>query len=461
MAATTAKPKLNRWTKLAFGAGDLGPAIETAIYGFFLNYFLLNVAGLNPARAGTILLIAKSWDAVNDPLIGALTDRTRTRWGRRRPWLLFGAIPFGVAYFLLWLVPALNADGKFWYYLIMAIILDTAYSAVNVPYTALTPELSDDYDERTSLNTYRFGFSILGGIIAAALHNVIVGALGNATGWMVSAGIWSVFMTVPSLITFAFTRESHFSAEDAPKGPGYFEGLKIAFSNKAFVSVTLIFLLSWLSLQFVQNNLKLYVEQWVHAGEYFTFLIVGVQFASFLFMLMWARISQRIGKQRVYYAGMAVWVLISIVLFFVRPGQVILLFALAILAGVGVSVAYLVPWSMLPDVVEMDELETGQRREGIYYGFFVFMQKLGLGLGLAISNYVLELAGYVNPPPGSDVVPEQPESVLLALRIFVSFAPAAILLLSFLAVRAYPITREKHQAMLDELARRRAAQQTA
>lgn len=446
--------KLSRWTKLAFGVGDLGPAIVAAINGFFLNAFLLDVAGLRPAAVGTIFLIAKIWDAVNDPIIGALTDRTRSRWGRRRPWLLFAAIPFGLAFFLQWIVPPLGDVEKFFYYLVVAILLDSAYTAVNVPYAALTPELSHDYDERTSLSSYRFSFSILGGVLAAFLHTIILGFYDNPfQGYMSSAAVWAFFIIIPNFITFAFTREVHY-LEERPKGPGFFEGLKIAFRNKAFVYVTVIYLLSWLSIQFVQNNLLLYVKYWIGAEEQFGILILAVQFSAFVFLLFWTRVSQRIGKKSVYFMGMAFWVLVAIGLFFVQPGQVGLLFFLAILAGAGVSIGYLIPWSMLPDVIELDELETGQRREGIFYGFFVFLQKLGISLGIAISNYALELTGYINQVPGNPQ-PIQPDNALLALRIFVSLAPAAILLISFWVVAAYPITRESHQSMRAELERRR------
>jgi len=449
--------KLSPLTKLAFGVGDLGPAIVTAINGFFLNAFLLDVAGLRPGVAGAIFLIVKIWDAVNDPIMGALTDRTRTRWGRRRPWLLFGAIPFGVFFFLQWIVPPLNDFGKFWYYLVVALFLDTAYTAVNVPYASLTPELTHDYDERTSLSSYRFSFSILGGVLAAFLHTIIVGAFASVfTGYAVSAAIWAFFLIVPNFITFAFTRESHFK-EERPQGPGFVEGLRVAFANRAFIYVTLIYMLSWLSIQFVQTNLVLYVKYWIGAESQFGPLVLAVQVSTFLFVLLWTRVSRRIGKQSTYYIGITFWIAVEIVLFFVQPGQVPLLFVLAVLAGAGVSIGYLIPWSMLPDVIELDELQTGQRREGVFYGFFVFLQKFGISLGLALSNFILEAAGYINQVPGGEV-PAQPPPVLMALRIFVSLVPALILLASFLVVRAYPITREKHAQMRLELARRRAGQ---
>jgi glycoside/pentoside/hexuronide:cation symporter, GPH family len=452
-----APARLSILQKLAFGVGDLGPAIFTAIKGFFLQAFLLEVAGLRPATAALIFLIVNIWDGINDPIIGRLSDRTRSRWGRRRPWLLFGALPFGILYFLYWQVPQLGEAGKFWYYLIVAILFDTTYTAINVPYSALTPELSKDYDERTSLNSYRFSFSILGGVAAASLHGLIVNSFGarSVTGYQISAAIWAVLFTTSVLLTFFFTRETHFQESEKQEGPGFFEGLRIAFSNRAFVYTTLIFLLSWLALQFIQGNLLLYVQYWHGAVKQFPTLILSIQVSSFVWLLIWARISQRIGKQRVYYVGAAVWIVILVALYFLQPGQITLLYVLGILAGIGVSIAYLVPWSLLPDVIEMDEMETGQRREGVFYGFFVFLQKLGLSLGLALSSLALEAAHYINPVEGQPL-PEQPASVLTALRIFVSLVPAVILVLSFIPVYLYPITREKHAKMLAQLAARKA-----
>ena len=447
--------KLSRATKLAYGVGDLGPAIVASVNGFFLNAFLLDVAGLRPGAVGIIFLIVKIWDSVNDPLIGSISDRTNTRWGRRRPWLLFGAIPFGLAFLLHWLVPPLGATGKFWYYLIVAILLDTGFTAVNVPYTALTAELTKDYDERTVLNSYRFSFSILGGMVAAFLHGIIVSGFDNVlTGNAISAAIWAFFIINSNFVTFAFTKESDFD-ETADDGPGFFAGMRIVFGNRAFINVTIIYLMSWLCIQFVQANLLLYVRYWVGAEDQFAFLILAVQISAFLFLLFWAWLSGRIGKKNIYYVGMTFWVVVEIALFFVQPGQVTLLFVLAFLAGGGVSIGYLVPWSMLPDVIELDELETGQRREGIYYGFFVFLQKLGISLGLAVSNFALEATGYINQEVGGPL-PVQPDGVKLALRVFVSLVPAVILLLSFPVVKRFPIDRARHAEIKAELERRKA-----
>ena len=454
--------KLSIGAKLAYGVGDLAPAIVSGVNGFLLNAFLLDVVGLHPALVGTIFLITKIWDAVNDPIVGALTDRTQSRWGRRRPWLLFAAVPFGLLFIAQWMAPQWSEAAKFWYYLVVAILLDGAFTAANVPYSAMTPELTHDYDERTSLSSYRLSFSIMGGVLAVFFHTQIVSAIGNPLiGNAIAASCWAVLIIGANLITFFFTREKHYeemvkAREEEPAGPGFFEGLRIVFRNKAFVNVTVIYLMSWLAIQFVQNNLFLYVKYWIGAESSFGFLVLAVQFSAFIFLMIWAKISGKIGKQNIYYLGMSFWVVVEVIMFFVQPGQVTFLFIMAILAGAGVSIGYLVPWSMVPDVVELDELETGQRREGIFYGFFVFLQKLGISLGLAISNYIFALTGYKNQVLGS-AAQVQPPAVLMAMRIFISLAPAVILLLSFVAVYKYPISRKKHAEMRAALEQRKLA----
>jgi glycoside/pentoside/hexuronide:cation symporter, GPH family len=356
---------------------------------------------------------------------------------------------------LQWLVPDLSPTGLFWYYLIVALLLDTGFTAVNVPYTALTPELTQDYDERTSLNSFRFSFSILGGLAALAVHSVLIDSFPSVTqGYAISAAVMGGIIILSNFITFAFTKESYFQESTEADDPGFVEGVKIALRNRPFLYVVAIYLLSWLCIQFVQANMLLYVRYWVGGEDRFIQLAFALQVSAFVFLIIWSKVSQKWGKQNVYYVGMSFWIVVEIALFFVQPGQFNLLLGLAILAGVGVSIGYLIPWSMLPDVVELDELETGQRREGIYYGFFVFLQKLGISLGLALSNFILEATGYINADNLS-VLPEQPTAVLTALRIFVSIVPAIILLISFPIVYRYPITREKHAEIRAALAARK------
>ncbi len=447
-------PKLSFVRKLAYGVGDVGPALVATISGFFLNVFLLDVAGLEPYLAAIIFLIVKVWDSLNDPIIGTLTDRTNTRWGRRRPWLLFGALPFGLAWFLQWQVPAMGTAGLFIYYLVVALLLDTSLTCVNVPYTALTPEIAPEYNERTSLNTFRFSFSILGGMFALLFHDTILKSFPNvATGYTVSAAVLGAVIIITNWITFAAIKETHQRTENEDE-PGFIEGFKIAFGNRPFIMVTGIYLMSWLAIQFIQANMLFYVRYWMNDEDNFIYLAMALQIAIFLFLIVWAKVSARIGKRHAYFWGVGLWMSVMVFIFFIQPGQMELLVALAVLAGAGASVAYLIPWSMLPDVVDVDELNTGLRREGVYYGFFVFLQKLGISLGLAFSNLILQVVDYIPAIPGQPL-PMQNDTVLLAFRLFISFVPVVILLLSLPIAYKYPITRQRHAEIRAELAARK------
>lgn len=451
-------------TKLAFGSGDVGPAVATGIMSFFLLYFFTDVARLSPFLISIILTITKFWDAINDPIIGMLSDRVHTRWGRRRPWFLFGAIPFGVTFFLLFLVPNWGEMGKFWYYLIVSLALDMAFTVVNVPYTALTAELTRDYDERTSLNSYRFAFSITAGLLAAFFHPIIVAAIkpagGEQMGYLVSALVWAVVSTVPFFFAFWGTYERHTPDEEAPMP--FLQGLKFTFSNVAFRYVTGIYLLSWLVVQTVSTLVIYYLTYWLRRPELTAFVLLAVQGSSLVFLFVWTAASKRIGKKGVYYLGMIWWIAVSFLLFAVQPSwPPYVIIILGVLAGIGVAAAYLVPWAMLPDVIELDELKTGRRREGAYYGFFVLLEKAGLGIGLGLVSLTLGLAGYINPPVGATTPIVQPDSALLAIRVMIGPIPAVVLAAGIYLVHKFPISKAQHEAMVRQLEERKAASQAA
>lgn len=440
-------------TKLAYGVGDVGAAIVQQVTTFFLTPFLLEVALLRPIYVSVILFIATVWDAVIDPFIGNWSDRTDTQWGKRRPWLLFGAVPFALAFFLQFTVPSLDMTMLFVYFLVITLFLRTAFSVVNVPYTAMTPELTDDYDERTSLNAFRFSFTILGGLAAAVFYREVVDMFPDAprTGNMIATGILAFGILLATMITFLFTRERVETDTDPDETPlGIFKGVQVALQNRAFLMVLGIFLLSWMTVQFVQTVLFLYVRYWVGAEEQFTRILLVIQLTSFASLAVWSRVSERIGKKNAYFIGIGLFITLAIGIFFIQPGQVVAIYTASFIAGICVAMALLLPWSMLPDVIEFDQLQTGQRRGGVFYGLFVFVQKIGLALALASSTFVLDLAGYINPEEAGEAV-QQPDAVLLTLRLFVSFIPAVLLALSIPLAMAYPITRKKFDELRHEL----------
>ncbi|MCC6458610.1 MAG: MFS transporter [Caldilineaceae bacterium] len=451
--------KLSFVTKLAYGSGDLGTAITAGLRAFFLLFFFTDVARLNPATAATILLIGRVWDAVNDPIIGWLSDRTVTKWGRRRPWLIAGALPFGIFFFLLWVVPPFGDTGKFFYYVIVSILLDTAYTIINVPYTALTPELTRDYDERTSLNSYRFAFSVGGALLSLVLHPIIVSSAPDLrTGYLISGLIWAIVSTVPCFIVFFFTRERPESmAPPTEEAIPLWDQIRIAFANGPYRFVIGLYLSSWLALQLVSTVLIYYLTYYMGIPEQIPLTLLAIQGSSFLFLFVWNAASHRLDKRIVYIIGASIWLVMQIALYFVRPDQPYLIIPIGILAGAGVAVAYLIPWAMMPDVIELDELKTHRRREGVFYGFMVLLQKAGIALGIFIVGRALAASGYIVPTDAVPV-PVQPDSALQTIRLFVGPIPALILLGSLALAYFYPITRDRHARILRILAKRKSRQ---
>lgn len=457
--------KLNLSTKLAFGAGDLGAAITANIGVFFTAIFLTDVAGLDPGLAGWVLLVGKIWDAINDPMVGVLSDRTKSRWGRRLPWMLYGAIPFGITFFLQWIVPNFGGNqwALFWYYVIVAIFFNAFYTIVNLPYTALTPELTSDYDERTKLNSFRFGFSISGSILSLFVVLLIQNLIPNdrIQQYLLVGLVCAVISVLPMYWCVWGVRDRVLAVAarhpeiEEPVSVPFFQQLKIVLNNRPFLYVIGIYLCSWLAVQLTAAIIPYFVVSWMRLPDpYITQVILAVQVTALAMLYVWSAVSQRVGKRGVYFMGMGLWIIAQAGLFFLQPNQVSLMFVLAVMAGVGVSTAYLIPWSMLPDVVELDELKTGQRREGIYYSFVVLLQKVCLAIAVFLVLKSLDLAGYLKPiannPP-----PIQPDSVLFAIRFAIGPLPTLALIVGLILTYFYPITREVHAEILLKLRERK------
>jgi len=440
--------RLSFWTKVGFAIGDFGPSTGPGtIIPFFFLFFLTDVVRLNPSLAGLTLLVAKIWDAVNDPIFGVLTDRTRTRWGRRRVYLLFAAIPFGLTFFLLWVTPPWRDQIILClHFILLYILFDTAYTAVGVPYNALIPELTQDYDERTSLVGYVMVVSIGGGLLGAILPMEIVNLFPDKqTGYAAMGAIMGVAFALPLFATFAVSRErSEFQARPALPP---LESLRYVVRNRALWFVMGLDILSWLAVDILSAVFIYYLKYWIGMPESDAGLVLGmVLFSALLFLPFFVWLSRRIEKKWAFVWGMCTWALIQLSILLIPQGAVTVVWVLAFLAGIGVSTAHVMPSSMRPDVLEVDELASGRRQEGIYSGVAVFLRKLSTSLALFGIGVVLDWAGYV--PEGL-----QPESALWAIRVIMSPVPAALLISAIVIAVFYPITRERHRAMLEELGR--------
>lgn len=455
--------KLSLKTKLAYGVGGLGVEIPNNILVFFLLFFLTNVAGLNPTLAGSILLISKVWDALIDPIIGILSDCTRSPLGRRYPWMLAGAIPLGVCFYLQWLIPSTTHQWLlFAYFSTIALLFYTAFTVVGVPYSTLAAELTTGYDESTKLVSFKAAFSIGASLLSLTLAQVIFAYIKHPSQKYLILGamcgiiamlavflcVWGTYKRYKSIQRqrIAVSTQSFISIK---------QQLQIAFSNFPFLCVVGIYLCSWLGLQLTAAILPYFVINWMHLpDQHFTQTALAVQGTALTMIFFWSSVAQKVGKRAVYCLGIPLTIYALIGLYFLQPHQVKLMYALAVMVGIGLSTAYLIPWSMLPDVLDLDELNTGQRREGIFCGLVLQCQKITLAIALFLVGKILDWTGFIPTISGQSLA-TQPESAMMAIRLLIGPVPALVLFFGLVCAYFYPITRDRHEEILLQLIERR------
>ena len=459
-----AKPKegkLSFWTKLVYGTGDWGLAGNGTLRQIFYAIFLTDVVGLEPRLASVAALIGILWDAINDPLVGMLSDRVHTRWGRRRPFLLFFSIPFGLSFMLLWYAPPFEGQiAKAIFVTIAFMISDTFETLVSVPFSALTPELTPDYDERTSLTGFRMffnlGISLVTAVAAPAIVDGVVAGGGTLQqGYLITAAIFGGLAAMPFLLIFFVVREHELTPEQINK-VSFRETVRTAGANIPFRFATAIYMLNWITFDLVALVLPFYLLYWISSGNLLAQTSVfgislPIESAVFALLLItsvvvlpfWIFISNRFSKQIAYIVGMVFWAAVQLAIFSVQPGQIKLVLILSVLAGISVSSAHLLPDSLFPDVIEWDELRTGRRQEGIYYGVMNFVRKTTGALAIFIALQVLGWYGYQSPPEGATSF-QQSATTLGAIRFLIGPLGAVLLFSAIGMAWFYPLTRERH-----------------
>ena len=475
--STQAPPKENRlsfWTKLVYGTGDWSGSSYGTLRQIFYAIFLTDVVGLEPRLASVAALLGIIWDAVNDPLVGMLTDRVRTRWGRRRPFLLIFAIPFGLSFMLLWWAPPWHNQIALAATVSLAFMLsDTFETLCGVPFSALLPELTPDYDDRTTLTSFRIFFNLLASLATAVAAPMIVDAalsagLNQQQGYLLVAGMFGGLAAIPYLLIFAVVREKYVTTETktVPDIP-FRETVRTAWGNIPFRFATAIYMLNWITFDLVALALPFYLLYWIARGNLlFSVTLLGINLplesAVFAILLItavialpfWLWLSHRLSKRSAYIIGMVFWAGVQLAIFSVRPGQITLVLWMSFLAGLSVSAAHILPDAIFPDVIEWDELRTGRRQEGIYYGVKNFVRKLTGALAIFIALQVMGWFGYQTPPENATTFMQSP-ATLTAIRVLIGPLGAVLLFSAVLTAWFYPLTRERHARIRKLLAQRK------
>ena len=409
-------------------------------------YFYTDVVGISPLLAGWIYALGIGWDAITDPYMGYIAERTRTKMGSYRPYILFGSIPLAFSFVLLFWVPPFEGNFLFIFLIMVNLFHRTCFTIVSVPYSSLTARITDDSEERTKLTTARMLGASFGTLTISALGFPIINWFGSgeeSLGFIylgVCSGLAAIFILA---ITVKTVRERNFNLENTQL-PKFSEVSKSIVNNYAFLIVFASTLTLITTSIMFNKNLIYYTKYALDLHEY-QGLILGVSSASaFLAIPVWAYSALKIGKRNSWLISMILLVF-SFLFFYLYPIKNLLelLIVLAVL-GIGNGATGVLFWSMLPDTIEYGEWKTGVRTESSLYGFMTFAQKGGIAISALILGVLLTNIGFV---PNTI----QTEETLENLKTLMTFIPLSGVVLSFILVYFYPIDSKFHKKLIREI----------
>lgn len=455
---------------MSYAIGEVAVVVPAGIVNYFKNVFLLDVALLPAWVVGIVLLISTLWDAATDIMLGIISDRTVSVWGRRRAYIILGSILYAAFFYAFWQSP-LPLTGDLLlrevYYFTTYFLYKTCATIMTIPYYALTAELTSSYQERTNLTSIRAILSLLCTLALIPLWGYLTSAIPMPNdpaqpdlqlGYSLSALLAFPVIIIPAFIAGTYVKEPPLPPpvpERASKlgqrstNTCRHQTMSV-LSNWSFLATLAIFLSANLASQFCVNNLALYVKYVLLKASALPIMILVLQGSTILSVFLWTAVTMRLNKQHTF--------LLSLIFFIGALGSswvigpnthLALVYLTFAVGGCGVGGLMLLPWTMMADCIDVDELKTGIRREGLYFSLFVLLQKVALAGALAGANYALDFAGYQNPLPGSPDY--QPPAVIRTLKIMIGPVPCALAALSILPALFFPMTKKKHAALTRKL----------
>ena len=468
--------KIKLKEKIAYGLGDAASSMFWKIFGMYSLFFYTDVFGITAAAAGTMFLIARLWDSFFDVFVGIAADRTKTKWGKYRPYLLWFAIPFAVMGVFTFYAPSFSSIGKLVYAYITYSLMMIVYSLINVPYASLLGAISADPKERNQLSSYRMSFAFIGSFVTFMLLQPLIDFFSktfdadsvtqaaktaeasvstSVTGWVMGVGVIGVICIILFLLCFSWTKERVQQIEseenvsiktdlknlfhNAPWWILVATGLAALLFNAVRDSVAIYYF-----RDFVKLNYKMAGTGWDITTIYF---LVG-QAANLIGVMAAPSISAKYGKKKTYMIAILLAGLLSIVFYFI-PNNIVWILALQFL--ISIFAGYVLPllWSMFADIVDHQELLTGRRATGLIFSSSSMSQKLGWALGAALSGWILAWFNYI-----PDAVTQSADTIF-GEKLMISLLPAACCVLAFLGMFFYPLSDKKVKEISEELNSRR------
>ncbi|XP_037549195.1 sodium-dependent lysophosphatidylcholine symporter 1-B [Nematolebias whitei] len=474
--------RLTVCNKLCYAIGGAPYQITGCALGFFLQLYLLDVAQLDPFFASIILFAGRAWDAVTDPTVGFLVSRSPwTRIGRMLPWILFSTPLAVLSYFLIWYVPPFE-HGKVIWYIFFYCLFQTLQTCFHVPYSALTMFISSEQKERDSATAYRMTVEVLGTVLGTAIQGQIVG-MANApclpgpgeivadtsngslvdhnvsdhgislqhtrNAYMIASGVICLIYILCAIVLFFGVREQKESCQIRTEPMPFFQGIRLVVGHGPYAKLVMVFLFTSLGFMLLEGNFALFCSSTLGFRKDFQNILLVIMLSATIAVPFWQWFLTRFGKKMSVYVG-SMSVIPFLILVVCVKSNLYVTYVVSFIAGVGVASAFLLPWSMLPDVLDDFKVQNPDStgHEALFYSFYVFFTKFASGVSLGVSTLSLDFAGYISRGCS------QPKEVDLTLRVLVSAAPVALILIGLGILYSYPIDEERRQynhKMLQEM----------
>lgn len=442
------KKTLDIGRKIGYGLGDMACNLSFQMTMLYLLFFYTDVFGITPAEAGTIFIIARVLDALSNPVMGYIMDHTKSKSGNALVYLRYGALPFAAAIVPMFLAPDFGPAGKFAWALLTYILWNSLYTMVNIPYSSLTSQLTDDPQERTSLSSIRMICAIGAIIFVSMATGPLSSAFGDRrTGFIVAAAMYGAIAFV--LLRVCYRSVRGIARADTRKADGYRlkDLFRVLGANSPALLVAGIFFLASCAIYIIETAIVFYATYNMHNPAIVPAFMCCVVFAMIVGNLIVPALSKALDKKGAFYAGAALSSAACVAMQFMPYNQTVPILICATLSGLGSSVAGTMGWAMLPDTVEYGELKTGIRSEGIIYAFYTFSQKLATAVGGGAVSFTLVASGYV---PNAAM---QTKKALFGIASTLGIMPLTFFVLAMITAVFYRLDRasfEKIKARLNQ-----------
>ncbi len=439
-------PSLKKWkTFLGYGTGDFALNLFWQGTGFYLFFFYANVAGLPTTAIGAIFLIASVWDAISDPVMGYLAERTNSRWGPYRPYLLFGAIPLSLSFILLF--TPVEIDEKIWktaYYLSVLLLFRTCYTVVSIPYSALSARVTRNSDARTKLAGIRMYFGFLGGISISFFAKTLQETFGDAEAFHYMGIGAAVAATAILCICFKNTQESANPINEISTQASIIDSFRSIIANKPFLLLIGGIMFVTVATTVIGQTLLFYFESQLNERSTGNLAIIIMTAAPLISIPLWASLTLKVGKRNAWILGSVIAIIGLIWLFFDTSKSPTFALIEITMVTFGLSAYALIFWSMLPDTLEYGEYHSSVHSESLLIGIASSFQKISIGLSAFTLGFLLDAVGYNAGIASSSATTQGIKSIFALI-------PAAALVISSLLIFFYPITSKMHAQIVTAL----------